>query len=355
MDNCIQTRVKWVDVAKFAAIFAVMIDHTNGILYTNPQVAWFSYYSVSLFVIVMGITTMWSYDKKDEALFITVRNKCLGIIRPYVVATVIYAIFVYRSFDFDIILNHLIRFNMSAPFYYVLLYIQLTLFSPILFFVFENARKNWGGYAIEVVTFFVVLCIGSWTTNHSNILGVYGGGGKLFGGSYLILFYIGMWIGKYYKRMAFGKIASGVAAFVVCGFSIAWWQFIAVDRCRIDSRLPYGGGFNPPSISLGLYAFLVAAMLLFLEQFLLNWPNGVPSKIMEAFAFLGRHTLYIFLYHRLFIDVLLPNTFSLTGITIENMWFKRIVYFVFMIGGSMLIEFALEKLHKKLLISYKVK
>ena len=29
-------RIQWIDCAKFLAIFAVMVDHTNGILYSNP-------------------------------------------------------------------------------------------------------------------------------------------------------------------------------------------------------------------------------------------------------------------------------------------------------------------------------
>ena len=93
--NAVQTkeRTKWVDVAKFMAIIAVMIDHTNGLLYTNQHVAYFSYYSVSLFIVVMGMTTMWSY-RKGGNLFQKVRKKCLGIIRPYIIATIIYGIFI---------------------------------------------------------------------------------------------------------------------------------------------------------------------------------------------------------------------------------------------------------------------
>lgn len=49
--------VVWLNCAKFVAIFAVMIDHTNGILYTNQEVAWASYFSVSLFILISGITS----------------------------------------------------------------------------------------------------------------------------------------------------------------------------------------------------------------------------------------------------------------------------------------------------------
>ncbi len=215
-----KARTKWIDVAKFMAIIAVMIDHSNGILYTDQFVAYFSYYSVSLFIVVMGITTMWSYNKNSDAMLKKIGSKCLGIIRPYVVATVVYALFIYKTFDLEVILCHLIRFDISGPFYYIFLYIQLVLISPILFYVFEKASKKRFGYVVEIITFLVILWIASWTTNHSNILGIIGGGGKLFGGTYLILFYIGMWFGKYYKKISINAIVSAVLAVMSCGCAI---------------------------------------------------------------------------------------------------------------------------------------
>ena len=39
--NC-DNRVEWIDLAKFFAIIAVLIDHTYGRLYTSDKVAYFS-------------------------------------------------------------------------------------------------------------------------------------------------------------------------------------------------------------------------------------------------------------------------------------------------------------------------
>lgn len=349
-----QLRTKWVDVAKFMAVIAVMIDHTYKLLYTNPRIAYFSYYSVSLFIFMMGMTTLWSYKKNNDSMLRKVWKKCLGIIRPYIVATIIYEIFIYRKFDFAVVLEHIIRFDMSGPFYYVLLYIQLVLISPMLFYIFEYSMDVKKGLLIEIVGFAVVLCISSWTTNCSNILGVYGGGGKLFGGTYLILLYLGMWFGKYYNEIHFSIVITAIFLIFASGTAIAWWQFIANNALRIDALVPYGAGFNPPSISFGLYALLVASTLYLAEMLLLHFPDGIPMKIMNSIAIMGKHTLYIFLYHRLFIDVIFPNLFSVLGIVIDNVWLKRIIYFVGMIYGSLLFECVLEKMHKKILVAYKI-
>ena len=42
---------EWINGAKFIAILAVMVDHTNGVLYTNSQISWASYFSVTVFFI----------------------------------------------------------------------------------------------------------------------------------------------------------------------------------------------------------------------------------------------------------------------------------------------------------------
>ncbi len=348
-------RTTWVDVTKFVAIIGVMIDHTNDLLYTSKYVAWFSYYNVSLFILIMGVTTMWSYRRNSDQLLKKAGMKCLGIIRPYIVATIVYGLFLYRAFDIEVILEHLIRFNMSGPFYYVLLYIQLALISPVLYSVFEYADNSKKGILIEVMGFAVVLIISCFTTASSNILNVFGGGGKLFGGTYLVLLYMGMWFAKYSDRICINSIISGFLTLLTFALTITWWRFISDDNCQIDTLLPFGDGDNPPSISLCLYALLIATTIYFLELFLLRFSDGIAMKIMKVLAGLGKHTLYIFLYHRFFIDIVFPKVFAATGIVLGNIWLKRFLYFGVMIFGSILLERVLEFLHKRVLLAYKIK
>ena len=54
-------RQTWIDCAKAIAIMAVAVDHCNGMLYTNPIIAQASYFSVSLFVLLSGLTA-WLSD-----------------------------------------------------------------------------------------------------------------------------------------------------------------------------------------------------------------------------------------------------------------------------------------------------
>ena len=61
-------QITWLNGAKLMAILAVMVDHTNGMLYTKPDVAYASYYSVSLFVILLGMTSYLSDSRRGGAL-----------------------------------------------------------------------------------------------------------------------------------------------------------------------------------------------------------------------------------------------------------------------------------------------
>lgn len=51
-----KSRVLWIDCAKTMAIIAVLLDHSNGVFYTSSWVATSSYFSVSVFVILSGMT-----------------------------------------------------------------------------------------------------------------------------------------------------------------------------------------------------------------------------------------------------------------------------------------------------------
>lgn len=48
-------KIKWIDVAKFFAIFGVLVDHTVNILYFNLKTQYKSFYAVSLFIIISGM------------------------------------------------------------------------------------------------------------------------------------------------------------------------------------------------------------------------------------------------------------------------------------------------------------
>ena len=131
-------RERWINVAKCMAIFAVMTDHVNGVLYTNQRIATASYFSVSLFILLMGITTFWSFDASKVQISKKVFLRLIGILIPYAVSVFIYYIVVFRSFNWLEYRNYFLNFNISGPHYYVLLYIQLIAIAPVMFYCLRS-------------------------------------------------------------------------------------------------------------------------------------------------------------------------------------------------------------------------
>ena len=60
---------RWIDIGKSFAIIAVLTDHLYRILYSRGSIQYFSWFSVSLFILLMGVTTYWTFDKKNETIW----------------------------------------------------------------------------------------------------------------------------------------------------------------------------------------------------------------------------------------------------------------------------------------------
>ena len=328
---------KWINVAKFAAIMAVITDHTLNILYTNKNIAMASYFSVSLFLLLSGYTMSISAEKHaDDKVLMQLKKSFINIFVPYCIATFAYTVTAYQGFSFAVYLNKLIYFNASAPLYYVLLYMQILLAFPIIYGIKKKADNSQYSNFFKILIMFMLLIFSSWSNNHTDILGVYGGGGVLFGGSYLILLYMGILIKDW--TISFDKINNfiGFIFFTVC--TIGWWRFECFNRFSIDSKLPFGAGFNPPSISSITMAFLVYMMVFYFTKIFEECKDTV--RMISIMSFLGKNTLYIFLYHRFILDFILQPYVP----PIKNIWIMRIFYFACMIFGSIIIKLIINKI-----------
>ncbi|WP_044935278.1 acyltransferase family protein [Pseudobutyrivibrio sp. LB2011] len=325
-------RESWIDIAKIIAIFGVIIDHTNNILYFNQDIAFSSYYSVTLFIFLMGVTTYKSYCNCVTPRKIW--NKVWAITYPYLIASFIVFLYYYRMFDFNMYWEQVLTFSADAPYYYVLLYIHLIIVSPILFGLLNYSDNAWKQMIVTVLTACGLVYLASVTTLYTNIKDIYGGGGKLLGGTYIIALFVGMFFEKYKNALTGLKSITKVFLLVVgIVLLILWRNFICIDRFQLDQRFKFGAGLNPPSVSLLIYAFLIFVVVFLLEQVLMAVNLNALNLIWTKVSVLGRHTLYIFLYHKMF------RAFIMDNMSFENLWVARIVYFSIMIMGSILIEY----------------
>lgn len=159
------------------------------------------------------------------------------------------------------------------------------------------------------------------------------------GGTYLILFYVGMILSKY---NIFGKISMKKSILCTGVFGTLWvaWNSYSINNWLvIDDKLPWGLGINPPGITLMLSALF---MLFFCYGvFTLLERQKYTGMITSVLGLIGRNTLYIFLYHRFYLDFILSR-----HMPINNIMIRWVVYIFVMIFGSIMIEYALVILKK---------
>lgn len=339
-----ESRIGWLDLAKCFSIFGVLVDHTNRILYTNQIIAYASYFSVSLFILVMGFTTYRSLaHNKNRTVIKYLWRRTEQMIVPYIIATIICYTAFSRRFVFQDIITHLINFDACLPYYYIILYLQLLWVSPIVFLLINKSHVVWK----ELVIAIAVIAFSVLTTNRSDIMGIYGGGGKLFGGTYLILLYLGMLVAKNYNSIQKIVVGGCLKSLVLCsiGFalSIAWCLWMAKDQLNLDKTIKYFGGYNPPGVSFIIYSILVASTAFFAEQLAEKFNC---RKILEPFFYIGRNTLPIFLYFILFRSIS-GKLWALIGTyLLDQMWIKRLCFLLLMTGGPLLLMQAIKNVLK---------
>lgn len=328
-------QILWIDVAKCMAIIAVMVDHTNGLLYHSSNIAYASYYSVTLFILISGMMCFLSNLRHGFSWWEGVKHSTAKIFSAYLFAVLVYHISAFHSFDLFIYLQNVVHFNISGPLYYVALYLQLMVLNRPLYVLLKKCKS----YKYEIMVGICLLCISSFCTLSSNMMDIYGGGGKLFGGTYLFVFYTGMLLAKH---NVFDKLARFNYKYLFMASSVLWclwWQWICIDKLNMDRQIFLGGGqgFNPPNISFYVFALCTLLLCYSLVQFIKN--IGVMERLIGAMSYIGKHTLFIFMFHLFCLQKAQQWSFLK-----DDIWLMRIGYFFVMIAGSIFIEYIYNKI-----------
>lgn len=135
----------------------------------------------------------------------------------------------------------------------------------------------------------------------------------------------------------------GIRSFYLLLFLAGWfagWLFICRNQFKIDALLPFGCGLNPPGVPLMLFALFTAGICACAVPMMEKSRYPVMNQVVIILAFIGKHSLYVFLYHRLFLDFfLVPYLHGL------NIWAKRVIYFSVILGMPILTQIIFQKLN----------
>ena len=145
----------------------------------------------------------------------------------------------------------------------------------------------------------------------------------------MILFFMG-------QMAVFFKIFDKIEVkFIYCVFS-----FIMIFLCLLwikryefllDNWLhnPFGDGINPPGITLIIYSVCIVGFLYLFFTLIQRCSNPLVVIIYDFFSGIGKHSLYIFLYHRLILDrLLVPVQSPMPSISHSAEFWSYFFYFI---------------------------
>lgn len=278
-------RVIWIDVAKFVAIVTVCVHHLYGV-WSRESIVVATNFAVPLFILIMGIVCYWSCERNFGNLRKHVLKCFFRIMVPYLIATAVYYVKKNHAFVLVDYVNNVVHFNASGPFYFVCLYMQLLFVMPFLFYSLKILLFKCAGSRIQILFVYLahgifVLFVGWLATNYSDVFGVYSG--KLFGGSFLVLFFAGMVIAENYRYLPKGGVL-GLVVFSLLIFCL--WRFECYNHYELDKKLRFTNErLNPPGVSLWLFAIFMAGFVYNLCAVLKK--NAFLNKIMRLLAWGG--------------------------------------------------------------------
>lgn len=160
--------------------------------------------------------------------------------------------------------------------------------------------------------------------------------------------YLGMLTGKYNGRISVMKaknclIGAGISA--LCVLFMA--HTLVAKGFILDKGEWLGSADNPPGLSLILYAFAVMICICLWDKAVSNMASARTDYLIACLAWVGRETLYIFLYHKLFLDFFLNRYF-----TELNRMIKIPLYYLIMVLGSIGMGYLYRYLRKLIVTSY---
>lgn len=329
----VRLRENWIDCLKGVAIIAVIIDHLYGILYIQKDVQYATFFSVTTFVFAGGVNSFFSCKKHiNEKYIYDICRRLLNIMVPYAMAVGLYQFQEDKFLDLGRYFKSIISFSGINLFYYLIFYIQLIVISRFIYYIIEIiARSKYPamGY-MGLLSGSVVVAL--FSIHYTRV--PLREGQALFGGTYLTVFVCGMIFAK--TRGNTKAIREKWIPICVITVMFCYW-FMVHNNFEIDRLL--GLGINPPGITIGLYSAIVIAMIILLSAWIEE--RGICKLLYSIICMCGRYSYYIYLFHMLFILVLLHKVLEVYEL---NIWLNRIIAITIPMGGSIILGMIVEKL-----------
>ncbi len=370
-------RSLWIDAAKTVAIIGVVFQHLWGWAYDDEILYNSVFYAVGLFVMIGGYNAYVSFLRKGSC---STLKRIMGILIPYVVATAVYVAASGKGLIPSEYALRLIHFDACAPMYYVAVYIWLAIATPVLARLLKwsmGAEKCAVKIVRTLAGMAIVVIVSDLCTRYTDCFGIILGGGMVLAGPWLMFHYVGMCVkGVEHEILARPVSGSetkdtddnvtisrktGIALLMILSVSLLIWEYLFVVK---GFNRGFGAVFGYGDILLTWFGALeVLLMLLWFvtAEKVIGSPkepdDGSADSLdpdrgrgsyrlkklcMDAIGLLGRHSLYIFLYHilflRLYVDHLLTRMLNISHLL------NRICLIFTVFAGPVIISVVIKRL-----------
>lgn len=284
-------RKHWIDLAKGVAILAVVLDHVLFLSSSAiPELFWkHTYFSVTWFVFLVGLTNTYELLRLSKPtpkiiFLLTLKRFARLCLLYFFISTGIYWCTNTSSGSWTSAIQQLLFFTTQPTYYFVNLLLQLYCIFPILFYGVSNA-KNWKQKILLTIAVFALSYVSSL---NKHILWPFSPAGNYFGGLFLAVYYLGIFIGvnkiKKTRLLKYCQLTT---------FIILETLFIITNARTIT---------NIPNVFLILWS-LTLLWGIYIAVTIIEWrKHFYLSSMLE---FLGRNTYMIYLMHFFVIQLFL--------------------------------------------------
>lgn len=220
---------------------------------------------------------------------------------------------------------YLLNFSLSNHFYYLVFFFQLVFIAPLLVKMCKFCDSFKRKYLCHFILVVVLCYISSLSIRYTHILPVYGAGKYLFGGTFLILYYLGMLLVdiRVAERIRKGKKIYFMVS-IACW--IFWWIMSLNGKLPFDIYMNkyWGNGTNPPSVIFLVFAVISFFFFFSIFTVLEECKLRIIKRSIDIISMVGRYTLHIFLYHLFIQNLIITKIPQLQ----ENIWLLRVGVFI---------------------------
>ncbi len=340
-------RNDWIDIAKTAGILGVVLQHAKGWAYGSDYIYRCLLFAVGLFVMLGGYNIADSYIRRGR---VSVLKRLLNILVPYLAATLVYCIYSGEISDAGAVASHIIHFDAMAPLYYVAVYSQLMIITPVLIALMiwcDTGSLRVGEQADDpamsskacmkpavvirsACVWLLILAVCYATTNYTCFPGIIIGGGNLFAGPWLMFWFGGIYMR--YHRPVFKKRRTALAVFTVDSCLLLLWHYLFVVQYLNEGMAAIFGSDQVPVT----WPHAAEVLLLFVWFYTASviWSSG---RITHICGMLGRHSLYIFLFHVLFLEIYVTHFFMYMLNRVGRL--NTVIFIILIIACPIAIEY----------------